>query len=81
MCIESTSAMPVSGKTTACGGEGAAHIDDDDVELRALLTDRRLVRVSDKKLVYSHIVGKATMFLSDCCEESDCPHGVPFVES
>ena len=42
--------------------------DSPDAELRALLTDRRLVRVSDKMLVYSHLVGKAAGFLSDCCE-------------
>ena len=34
----------------------------------ALLTDRRLVRVSDKKLVYSHIVGKAMSFFGECCD-------------
>lgn len=42
-------------------------------ELRILLTDRRLVRVSDKKLVYSHIVGKAASFLSECCDWEKCP--------
>ncbi len=45
---------------------------DGDHGVRALLTDRRLVRVSDKKLVYSHIVGKAAGFLSDCCEGPVC---------
>lgn len=48
---------------------------------RELLTDRRLVRVSDKKLVYSHIVGKATTFLLDCCTDFDvCPRVQPFVD-
>ena len=41
-------------------------------ELCALLTDYRLVRVSDKKLVYSHIVGKAAGFLSNCCDNWNC---------
>ena len=54
---------------------------DEDVELRVLLTDRRLVRVSDKKLVYSHIVGKAAGFLSGCCDDVACPLAQPFVAS
>ena len=45
----------------------------DTADLLALLTDRRLVRVSAKKLVYSHIVGMAAGFLSECCEWSECP--------
>ena len=45
--------------------------------VKALLTDRRLVRVSASKLVYSHIVGKVAYFLSDCCEWGECPRAQP----
>ena len=48
-----------------------------DNELAQLLTDRRLIRVN-KALVYSHIVGKASGFLSHCCIDELCPHGRPF---
>ena len=48
----------------------------DDEELHELLTDYRWLRVSPKKLVHSHIVGKVVSFLSECCEASDCPAGV-----
>ena len=61
--------------TQAADGKAAAGSAE---QLTALLTDRRLVRVSDKKLVYSHIVGKATSFLSDCCDAVTCPAGAPY---
>ena len=64
-------AVPASAVKAAPAAE------PDDVTL--LLTDRRLVRVSDKKLVYSHIVGKAAGFLSDCCTDEACPRAAASV--
>ena len=66
-CVVSASKSASRDDTVESGLSSA-----DDVT--ALLTDWRLTaRVSSDKLVYSHIVGQAVPFLSQCCEWKDCP--------
>lgn len=69
---------------TSSGNElqerSARRLRSDDDELRDLLQDRRLVSAAGS-LVTSHLTGIAASFMSECCEEVDCPKGAPFAEN
>ena len=58
------------GRPTASPRESSLH---------ALLCDYRLVRVAGSGLVFSHVVGKASSFLSQCCASVDCASVAPVV--
>ena len=83
-CLVSASESPTD--TAAIAGAGAGNDEtvpacDAADDVKALLTDPRLVRVErDSKLVYSLIVGKAAQFLSGCCEWERCPAGAPYAD-